>query len=552
MTHKTDNKSSASESTITAVTVFLDRAIVTRTIARKIDKGEHLLTFDNLPDNVDQNSIQASGQGKAVLKDVKFKNVYYSIITDEEKRLLNEKAIVLNDSLIDANDIIANAIKEKEMTEDLMKKTMIRISSVPAGENVPSEADPEKGIKMITYYREKIDIISKEIRATERKIRSLNEELRSVQEKINELGGMEGKYKNIAEVLIDVQEESDVVIDLSYMVYGPCWYPVYDLRVYSETKKMNITYQAMIQQSTAEDWDNVKIKLSTARANISGQQPSLQPWYLNIYDPTVLRKSMHAASGAIAGKNEKARMTQMMNAMDVSEIKDEKYRGEEAAASIRVTEADVEKGATSTVFIVPGTNTIRSDNQQHKVTIMMNEYDAVFRYSTVPKLVPYAYLKARVKNTSEFPFLPGSTSVFLDNNFISTSQMDLVNPDQKFWTFLGVDDGMEVKYKVIKHNYRDEGFISRKNKYIYEYIIQITSNKKTEEEIVVWDQIPLSNNADIKVILLEPEIESKNNKIKISDYKFIEWFFKIKPKEKIKIPFSFCIEAPKDKSVSGL
>jgi len=94
--------------------------------------------------------------------------------------------------------------------------------------------------------------------------------------------------------------------------------------------------------------------------------------------------------------------------------------------------------------------------------------------------------------------------------------------------------------------------ITKKNKYIYDYIIEITSNKKNEEELVVWDQIPMSNSADIKVTLTEPDIEADKEHVKIDDYSYIEWFYKIKPKEKIKIPFKFTVEGPKNKTISGL
>ena len=105
----TDKKDKPESSTITAVTVFLDRAMVTRTITKKLTKGEHVLIFDNLPEAIEENSIQANGEGNAVLKDVKFKKEFYATITDDEKRGLNEKVLILQDSLVDANDHIANA-----------------------------------------------------------------------------------------------------------------------------------------------------------------------------------------------------------------------------------------------------------------------------------------------------------------------------------------------------------------------------------------------------------------------------------------------------------
>jgi uncharacterized protein (TIGR02231 family) len=494
---------------------------------------------------MDQNSIQANGEGNATIRDVKFRKEFYETITDEDKRKLNEIEIVLQDSITDANDFISNANKEQLMVQDLINKLMARISVVSNNEKAPQpEVDPEKWIKMVSYYRTKLDELNKQIRLTERKIRLLNDHVELVQTKRNSLGSNQENSKIFVEVLMEVKDESNVLVNLSYMVLGPTWYPVYDLRVFTDTKKMKITYQAMIQQNTTEDWDNVKIKLSTARANISGQQPSLSPWYLSLYDYSQNR-------GGNYKKEKSSDMTQMYNVMPViSEVKADADEG--VSQNLIINTATVELGATAAVFVIPGKNIIKSDNQQHKVNIMMQDFDAVFRYSTVPKLAPYAYLKAKVKNTTDFPILAGSTNVFLDNNFISTSQIDQVNPEQEFWTFLGIDEGIEVKFKTLKHYQKDEGVISKKNVYVFDYIIEITNNKKNEEEIVIWDQIPIANSEDIKVTLIEPDLEKEKNTVKIDDYKYLEWLYKIKPAEKIKIPFKFTVESPKNKSLNGM
>jgi uncharacterized protein (TIGR02231 family) len=303
----------------------------------------------------------------------------------------------------------------------------------------------------------------------------------------------------------------------------------------------------MIQQNTTEDWSNVQIKLSTAKANINGQQPNLSPWYVSLNEYPKESES----NDDISRKSEMSQLY-LSNSMPAEVSKPLLTRDENKAGEIKINEASVELGATSAVFVVPGKNSINSDNQPHKVNIMTNEFDASFRYSTVPKLMPYAYLKAKVKNTTDFPLLPGSTNVFLDNNFISTSQMDQVNPDQEFWTFLGVDEGIEVKYKNLRQYQDEEGLLVKKNKHIYDYLIEITNNKKTEEEIVIWDQIPIANSADIKVTLDAPDLSKENKDVKIDDLKCIEWFYKIKPAEKIKVPFKFTVEGPKDKAISGL
>jgi uncharacterized protein (TIGR02231 family) len=75
-------------------------------------------------------------------------------------------------------------------------------------------------------------------------------------------------------------------------------------------------------------------------------------------------------------------------------------------------------GSTAT-FEIPRVATIQSDNSPHKVTIGLINLKPDFEYESVPKITPYAYIKAKVINSSEYSLLAGSANVFLDNNFVA-------------------------------------------------------------------------------------------------------------------------------------
>jgi len=347
----------------------------------------------------------------------------------------------------------------------------------------------------------------------------------------------------MVEILVDVQKEGNLKLDLSYIVYGPSWTPIYDLRVDSEEKTMHLTYKSNIFQTTGEDWNNVDLKLSTAKPNMSAQPPELYPQYISIYKPQPMRgeKQMRPSSG-------------MSNTVKMSiegmSVSDQIF--EEDLEDIAYSVSTVESGATSVVFDIDGSNTIKSDNEPHLVTITIQEFPAGFRYSTIPKHSQFAYLKAKVKNDSDYPFLPGETNVFLDNNFVAYSHLKAVAPTEEFWTFLGVDESIKVEYKFVKKFDETGGLFVEKNKKIFEYLIKITNNKKTQEEIVVWDQLPISQNEKIKVKLIEPEYKEDTEILKINEHKYIEWFFQPEPGNEIEIPFKYSVEYPIGSQIKGL
>ncbi len=529
----------AIESKITSVTVYSDRAQITRSATTYLTKGEHKILFDELPQSIEQNSIQANGKGNAILRDVTFKTEQFAQITDETKKNLNDKLLELQDKKITFNDKKSQAQDEKRVVKDILTKLT---STTEKTENV--ELDPEKWIKMVEFYRSKQETLDKEIRDVDKLVRDVNTEIDKTKREIRELGQLTYKYKNMVEVLVDVQKEGNLKLDLSYIVYGPSWKPIYDLRVDSQEKTMHLTYKSNIFQTTGEDWNNVDLKLSTAKPNISAQPPELKPNYISIYAPQPVRresKSMQVRSGR---SNEMAFTIDGMSASDSS--------GEMYQEDITYSVSTVESGVTSVVFDIDGSNTIKSDNEPHMVTITIQEFAAGFRYSTIPKHSQYAYLKAKVKNESDYPFLPGDTNVFLDNNFVANSFLKAVAPTEEFWTFLGVDESIKVEYKFVKKFDKTGGIFVEKNKKIFEYLIKITNNKKTQEEIVVWDQLPISQNEKVKVKLIEPAYKENTEILKINEHKYIEWFFEPKPGEEILIPFKYSVEYPIGTQIKGL
>jgi uncharacterized protein (TIGR02231 family) len=528
------------KSEITAVTVFNDRAEITRAAVEKLDKGEHVLIFDMLPESIEQNSIQAKGRGKAILKDVKFKTVYYEEVPDTGIKALFDEKQKLEETIVEFNDRIKHAEKEKGFIEDIAKRL-----TVSTAKSDSFEFNPEKWIKMVEFYRSKNDELDKEIREVNKEKNTIQKKLEKILNEINAVGIATEKSKNQVEVSIQMNESGELKLDLIYIVYGPSWIPVYDLRVSTEENSMNISYHAFIQQYTNEDWTNVDLKLSTARPNISGQQPELSPWHINIYQPQALRS---APAASMASKKSDA----AGQLFEADKVMDEAQASFNEMPSMAPMESIVESGATSVLFAVGGKNTIGSGSDQHKVTILIKDLPAYFRYSSVPKLTQYSYLKAKVKNETEYPFLPGESNVFLDNNYVATAFMGLAAPGEEFWTFLGVDEGMKIEYKFINRYEVTEGVFSKSSKLMYEYLITIKNNKKSEADIVVWDQVPIPGNEEIKVVLIEPEYKKDSDLLKMNDHKYLEWLFKPKPAQEIKIPFRFSVEYPKNIRVAGL
>ncbi|NJL15210.1 MAG: DUF4139 domain-containing protein [Microscillaceae bacterium] len=230
----------------------------------------------------------------------------------------------------------------------------------------------------------------------------------------------------------------------------------------------------MLQQNTGEDWSEVNLKFSTARPHLSGQAPELSPWRIQLFNPMHLPQPMlvdRAASG----------MAKMMMS---SKPMMEEVSGESAEpyAMLEKPTSAISSQTTAVLFEPPGQHTVSTGATDHQITITQESFEAHFRYTSVPKLSPFAYLKAKVRNNTDYPLLAGTSSIFLDQHFVAQAKMEHIAPGEEFWTSLGIDENMKIKHQFLKkYEKKEGGFFSKKTQImIYEYQITLSNHKKND------------------------------------------------------------------------
>jgi len=525
-------------SEIESVTVFADRAMVTRKAKISLAAGDHRLIFPDLPERVEENSVQVNGSGGGVLKDIRCKLVYFTDTpTTDKKQLIDEKTDI-EDKLRKINDTIARAKQEKQFVE----KIIDRVTGFTE-ESSSGELNPENWMKMISFYHNQLESMDIEIQNQGIKKRDTEEHLHIVDNQLAQAGEVREWVKRQVEVLIGIDSESEIELSLVYIVKGPSWHPVYNLRADSDEMNMFIEYNAVVKQNTHEDWNRVDLKLSTAKPQISGTVPQLSSWFLEIIRPVPIPAApMEMASAPGIGRKKYA-----SGGGDYEEA-----LAAEAEPDFEVPTADVEEGTASVVFSIPGKTDVASDNNDYQVSVRRDEFKVEFIYETVPKLSPYAYLRAKVTNTSAYPLLPGETYIFLDGTYVANSSVRFIAPEEEFRTSLGVDESMKVEHTLLKRYIKKEGLLGKRETVIYEYRIDITNNKKADQKITVKDRIPVSNNQDIVVKLLKPEFKQNTDELSKNEENLLTWKITVKTKECVSIPFSFSVEYPIGERIRGL
>lgn len=364
-------------SKVTSATVFSDRALVTRVAENTVSAGEHILMISGLPTTLVDQSVRVSGEGTAQAKilEVKVETAFLDTIPQERIRQLQSKLQGLQDEMRILNDRGAVLNQQKDFIGQIKVASADNISK----DLKVQRPTVEDWVKILAFFDANLMKIQQELRDIDKKHDDVQHKIDAVQNEINQTSGRTSRSTKRVLVSVKVGKGGTIRLVISYVTSGASWFPVYDARVASEQKSVDVTYYGMVKQGTGEDWNDVDLTLSTAQPAIAGTQPKLYPQFVNIYQPPVILPKR--AVGAAKIQEERAR--------DVEAQREAEAPPAEAVAqALEIATATVETRATSAVFNIQAKSTIPSDNTSHKVTIAIEKVNGEFEYSTVPKLVP--------------------------------------------------------------------------------------------------------------------------------------------------------------------
>ncbi|MBN8215198.1 MAG: mucoidy inhibitor MuiA family protein [Spirochaetes bacterium] len=536
------------ESAVTAVTVFSDRAQITREAMLTLEPGTWSLQFEKIPTSLDPNSLQIAGTGSAVIVDLKYRTEYTLEFNDQRVRALTARRQTNQDRLDEAAIVLRNLERERAVLEgmkDRVLSTRLEISN--------ATTDTRKWQEILDFYRLRLDKLDGEALTKGREKNRLDADQRLLDQELRDLGGTRRKEKRFIEAVIEVKAAGPVKLKLTYIALGPSWSPVYDVRADRDAKTVKVAGYAVVRQASEEDWRNISLRLSTAKPFLGGNQPTLPAWTLREYVPPPPR----AYNRRMVDSEERMKKAEMPSAMSAAPAPAPAAEAAPEPPELKAVEASVDEGQGATVFALDGKATVQNDNQPHRVFLFDREYSAQFQYSAVPKLAPYAFLKATVKNTNEAALLSGPMNIFVNGAYLATGHLGQVSAGEEFSVTLGVDESVSVQHRIVKRYKEADALLSGNNRWSYRFLITVKNNRKTREAILIQDQFPVSTRSEIKVTPQEPLLKKDREKeglppVRLSDSGILEWAFDLKPGERIEIPVAFQIEYPRNLAVQGL
>lgn len=517
------------DSKITAVTVFLNRAQITREAKTRIESGKSMLRVKGLTSQLDQQSIQVAGKGNFTILGISHEQNYLTEFN-------TPRSIT---SLRDSIDLTQRQIALQNSQKEILNREeqMLLANQKIGGTNQNLTAAELK--VMADFFRARLtDIINTRMKH-DQQIKKLNEKLAKLQRQYNEENEMYSR--NTSEILISVSADAatNAELTINYVVSNAGWFAIYDLRALNTKSPVQLNYKANVFQSTGEEWKNVRLKLSTANPSLGGLKPELASWYLDFYYPVA--RSLQGRAAGVALKKSGPSYADRQEA-EMSEVV------EEAPAPAVTTANYVNTIQTSlnTEFDISLPYTVSSSNKPTLVEIRNHELKADYNYAAAPKLDNDAFLIARATGWEEFSLLPGEANVFFEGTFVGKSYIDPNSIRDTLNVSLGRDKRIVVKRDKLK-DFSSRKLIGSNQRETRAFEISVRNTKTEVVKITVEDQVPISQNSQIEVTVSDVG-GAKYNK----DTGKLVWELTLQPNETKKVVYRFEVKYPKDRTVSGL
>lgn len=531
------------ESKVTAVTVYTNRAAVTRTAKVKIPKGAHEVVFDNLPAQIAGDSLRVEGSAAAAvtLGALAHEQVVSKELTSAKERELSDALQALRDKI---------ALEQAAMTAQEEKKKLLGQIGTAATNQTNEEFkklefQPQQWLAAATAIQEGLAEVLQAQHRHGLNIRTMNEDVKKLETELQKMRtGMRRSY--VATVPLEASEATELILELSYQVGNASWQPLYDARLETGDGKLTLVQFGSVKQLTGEDWEGVSLTLSTAQPHRGAMPPRFSPQWLSKYDKghlvhTQMANLAYNGGGSPVG-----------GTADFAMSTREAAPRQKVAKKAQFAAAQVETGGFVAEYRVAGPATILSDNNDTKLMVGAFDIDSRLEVHVQPQHTTDAFLVARGKLKGEATVLAGQVNLFRDGAFIGKTHFPLLRPGEEHDLFFGVDDRISVKRNVVKDERKEGGMIIKDSILERHYVTEVQNLRQEPVELRVRETIPVSKDDSIKVEIVKEATtggyESDIDKI----VGLTGWSFSLAPQEKKEVRLGWKVTWPAGDNIRGL
>lgn len=534
---------------IVAVTVYPDRARVTRRGKLLLPSGLSTVHIGPLPLGLHRDSVRVGGHGAATVLGVDVVVRHQARPTGRTLAEVEEARRAVAAELAELADAEAVEAQRAEFLTTLAQ----RAGSTYARAVAAGESDPAAVAAFADSIADQLSAGKARQRDLARRAEEARDRKAALDRRHREVSGKRGPDQLAAAVSLQVSgadgrgrsepfgtASEGVELELSYVVDGAGWESTYDVRLADD--RLAVTWFGLVTQHTGEDWPECELVLSTARPATTTTVPDPDPWYLDRIRPLPVARAVAAS-----------RSKEMLRAGGPplpppapSGYAADTFAADAEVALLEESTGVVEQGVAAATYRPEHPVAVPADGTAHRATVAVLELGAELDYVTAPAQSPDAHLRATAVNTSAHTLLPGPASVFHDADFVGATRLETWAPGEEVELALGLDDRIRVERKLTRRSATKAALGSTRRREV-EYRTTVANHTPRPAKVTVLDQIPVSRDEGITVRAFKVD----PNPVDRTDLGVLSWKLELAPGETKEVNMGLRVELARGVEMSG-
>ena len=532
-------------SKVTKVTVYSDRARVTREATIELATEPTVHAFRGLPGWVDDGSVRVAASAGRIV-DVRVERAFLARSTDAsllkaeaDHQVLTSRQAGLTDELkvLDAQKVQIESIKAFSL-EKITRDTTIGNVSVKSYGDV------------LTFITDSLRATAEARRAVQLQLEKLAPDLQASQRRLGELRSLMQLEETTVLVTLQGSGAAPATIELTYMLPGATWEPMHELRASTtDAGAVEVISFAAVTQTSGEDWGNAELSFSTQSTVQSVRIPELEALTLGDTQSAtrILTSQITSFSRAQAAFTEQ---NQLWNKVHHRSAAVERSNFEETYQSnieylqvvqgktVEVFES-LEKRGTTAHFKANVAPSVRGDGHPVRMLIGRTTLASSQRIVAAPEQSLNAARTVAMLNSTGQALLPGKVALYHDGAFLGMTDIGFIAEGETFSLFLGVADHIKLSRKIDRK--KSALIKKRRNSMQLSFIVTVENLSSEPTTLTLTDRIPVSENKDIKVDRIEVTPPTRPDSRGL-----LRWEITLKPRETREFRIGYQVEYPEE------
>jgi len=532
----------STEGTIDAVTIYRGQAMVTRRIELpQRDQPVQRIIVDSLPAEIVGDSIYAEASGELTVRSVRYRTRPVREDVRKQVRQLDDKIQQLQRQIAQI-EITRETLNNQQQLLDKLANFTPPTMQWDLSHGV-LEAKPLKSVTNF-IFDQKRRIASERLNLRFEK-EDMQQRLEQAQRERATLTDNASTTKREAVVFIG-DDANGGKLELRYLVKNATWSPSYNLRGPNSRETVQLEYLASVRQTSGEDWNNVKMTLSTASPSLVAEPPELASVALTLTQQQARRQAQQAGRMQRDGyQQRKAKLAEQqqqvqqqraqkstggggggdrgglfgaeqtapsqsasadafdtkLNVLSAQQQLLDIVAGRAKRGEQRETKPKRDAQQASVRYELAGRTSLPSRSDRQLVRITDKRVEADFYRIARPVLSAHVYQQAKLTNTLDWILLSGPSNSYLAGQFVGRGSVPTVSVGETFTVGFGIDSALQTQRELLEREETTQGGnqVAR-----ITYRLSIANFADQQRQVRLFDRVPVpKRSADVQVELLD-------------------------------------------------